>query len=199
MLVFDELTRAYGDVRALDGLDFSVKPGRLVGFLGPNGAGKTTAMRLVMGLERPDAGAVTWDGAPIGEAERRRIGYLPEERGLYPKMRIAEQVEYFARLHGMDRSAAAEGAHRWLERMELSDRSSSATEALSLGNQQRVQLAVALVHQPDLLLLDEPFSGLDPIGTDLMRALLVERPRRAPPSCSPATNSIWCRASARTW
>jgi ABC-2 type transport system ATP-binding protein len=173
--VFDELTRAYGDVRALDGLDFSVKPGRLVGFLGPNGAGKTTAMRLVMGLERPDAGAVTWDGAPIGEAERRRIGYLPEERGLYPKMRIAEQVEYFARLHGMDRSAATEGAHRWLERMELTDRSSSATEALSLGNQQRVQLAVALVHQPDLLLLDEPFSGLDPIGTDLMRALLVER------------------------
>ncbi len=175
MLELADLRRSYGQVAALDGLSFTVRPGRLVGFLGPNGAGKTTTMRVLMGLDQPDSGTVTWDGAPIGEQARHRIGYLPEERGLYPKMRIQDQIEFFARLHGMDRAAARKETHDWLERVELSDRAEDATEKLSLGNQQRVQLAVALVHDPDLLILDEPFAGLDPIGADLMRELLQER------------------------
>ncbi|MDQ6698531.1 MAG: ATP-binding cassette domain-containing protein [Actinomycetota bacterium] len=175
VLELDDLRRSYGEVAALDGLSFTVEPGRLVGFLGPNGAGKTTTMRVLMGLDDPDSGTATWNGSPIGEKARHRIGYLPEERGLYPKMRIQDQIQFFARLHGMDRAAAARGAHDWLERVELSDRAEDPTEKLSLGNQQRVQLAVALVHDPDLLILDEPFSGLDPIGADLMRGLLQER------------------------
>lgn len=175
VLALQDLSRSYGSVTALDGLSFDVQPGRLVGFLGPNGAGKTTTMRMVMGLDRPDSGSVTWDGHEIDEAARHRIGYLPEERGLYPKMRIRDQVEFFAGLHGMDAAAARRETGQWLDRVELSDRADDTTEKLSLGNQQRVQLAVALVHEPDLLILDEPFSGLDPIGSDLMRALLQER------------------------
>ena len=172
-----DLRHRFGDVVALDGVAFGVGAGEIVGLVGRNGAGKTTTMRSVMGIVRPDRGAVEWSGHPVGEADRLRFGYMPEERGLYPQMRLLDQVAYFARLHGFD-AAAAEGAARtWLERLGLGERMSDKLVALSHGNQQRVQLAVALVHGPELLVLDEPFSGLDPEAVDSLSHVLFERAR----------------------
>ena len=176
-LELDGLTRAYGPVTALDHLSFSVTAGQVTGFLGPNGAGKTTAMRAVFGLTALDAGAVRWNGAPVTMSGRRRFGYLPEERGLYPGMRAAEQLEYLGRLHGLSPAAAAAAATGWLERLGVGDRAGSMVESLSLGNQQRVQLASALVHNPDLLILDEPLSGLDPAGIDAVGEVLASQAR----------------------
>jgi ABC-2 type transport system ATP-binding protein len=170
-----DLQRRFGDVRALDGLTFTVPAGRLFGFLGPNGAGKTTAMRAVFGVTALDGGEVRWRGASIGPAQRQRFGYMPEERGLYPDMGVLEQLTYFGRLHGLAAADAAAAARRWAERLGLEEYGDSHVEALSLGNQQRVQLAAALVHDPELLVLDEPFSGLDPVGVDAMSAVLRER------------------------
>ena len=166
------LTKRYGEVVALDGCDLRVERGRMLGFLGPNGAGKTTAMRAVFGLVSLDAGTVTWDGEAIGRGERVRFGYMPEQRGLYPKMRIADQLTHLARLHGIASNAANAAAHRWLGELGLGDRADAPLESLSHGNQQRVQLAAALVHEPELLVLDEPFSGLDPLGVDSMEQVL---------------------------
>lgn len=168
------LSRRFGSVTALDKLTFSVPSGQVVGFLGPNGAGKTTAMRAVFGLTALDAGSVRWNEAPVGPGQRRRFGYMPEERGLYPNMLVAEQVEYLGRLHGMDAAAAASATARWLERLEVAERSTSRVEELSHGNQQRVQLAAALVHDPEVLVLDEPLAGLDPTGIDVIGHVLVE-------------------------
>jgi ABC-2 type transport system ATP-binding protein len=148
-----------------------------VGFLGPNGAGKTTTMRAVFGLTDLNAGAVRWNGSPVGPAERRRFGYMPEERGLYPGMRVGEQLEYLGRLHGMSGADARAATGTWLERLGVADRAESKVEALSHGNQQRVQLAAALVHGPDLLVLDEPLTGLDPAGMDAIGDVLVEQAR----------------------
>lgn len=174
MLELDALSRRYGDVVALDGLSFTVKPGQLFGFVGANGAGKTTAMRIVVGLERADGGEVRWQGAPVDREARRRFGYLPEERGLYPNMEARWQLTYLARLRGVDPAEARRAATAWLERLGLGDRADEPVDHLSLGNQQRVQLAAAMVHDPELLLLDEPFSGLDPIGVDALSEMLVE-------------------------
>src|SRR6187402_884061 len=145
-------------------MTFAVRPGAVTGFLGPNGAGKTTTMRAVFGLTALDAGAVRFDGRPIDVAVRRRFGYLPEERGLYPTMRVADQLRYLGQLRGLARGEADQRATAWLERLDLADRARSNLEDLSLGNQQRIQLISALVHEPDVLILDEPFSGLDPIA-----------------------------------
>jgi ABC-2 type transport system ATP-binding protein len=174
-LELDALTRRYGTVTALDDLSFSVRAGQVVGFLGPNGAGKTTAMRAIFGLTDLDAGTVRWNGAPVEQAERRRFGYMPEERGLYPSMLVGEQLQYLGRLHGMRAPDAAVAAKTWLERLGVADRSDSKVDSLSHGNQQRVQLAAALVHEPELLVLDEPLSGLDPVAIDDIGAVLVER------------------------
>jgi ABC-2 type transport system ATP-binding protein len=171
------LSKRYGDVQALDGLAFSAAEGELVGFVGPNGAGKTTAMRIVLGLLLADAGEVRWRGRPIDEVARRRTGYMPEERGLYPKMRVGEHLEYVAELHGLDRATAAERTGTWLARLGVEERRGDRVEELSLGNQQRVQLAAALVHEPELLVLDEPFSGLDPVGVEALARVLVEEAR----------------------
>jgi ABC-2 type transport system ATP-binding protein len=154
----------------------------MFGFVGPNGAGKTTLMRIVLGVLEADSGSVLWRGAPIDAAARRRIGYMPEERGLYPKMRVRDQLVYMARLHGAGEAEAEAAADRWLERLGIAERADDAVEALSLGNQQRVQLGVALVHGPDLLVLDEPFSGLDPDGVDALSGALLDeiRERRVP-------------------
>ncbi len=168
MLEFVDLHKRFGDVVALDGLSFDVQPGRILGFLGPNGAGKTTAMRCVFDLVRPDAGHVAWNRAPIDSSVHLRFGYMPEERGLYAKMRAGEQIAYFARLSGLHRGEAAEAAARWLAEFNLADRAASKVEELSHGNQQRVQLACALVHDPLVAVLDEPFAGLDPIGIETM-------------------------------
>ena len=175
MLEFDGLHKRYGDNRVLEGVGFTVAPGSMFGFCGANGAGKTTTMRIAMGLALADAGEVRWRGSPLDAALRRRIGYMPEERGLYPKMRVQEQVAYFARLHGMDAAAAARAAGAWVDRLGLGERRNDRVEKLSLGNQQRVQLAAALVSRPEVLILDEPFSGLDPVGVDALAAGLLEQ------------------------
>ncbi|MCB1247176.1 MAG: ATP-binding cassette domain-containing protein [Acidimicrobiia bacterium] len=177
MLQINSLSKRFGDVLALDDCSFQAHRGRMMGFLGPNGAGKTTTMRTIFGLVEPDAGSVSWDGGPVTPAMRRQFGYMPEERGLYPRMRIRDQVAYMGRLHGMSAADALAGADHWLERFGLGERSGDPLESLSHGNQQRVQLAVALVHDPDLLVLDEPFAGLDPIAADTMSDVLVEQAR----------------------
>jgi ABC-2 type transport system ATP-binding protein len=174
-LEFDGVTRRYGPVLALDDLTFTVPAGEVVGFLGPNGSGKTTTMRAVFGLVALDAGTVRWDGRQVDGAARRRFGYMPEERGLYPGMVINDQLRYLARLHGMTSADASAATTRWLERLGVADRADSKVETLSLGNQQRVQLAAALVHEPELLILDEPLSGLDPVGIDAVGEVLTEQ------------------------
>src|SRR3954447_19552552 len=175
MLELRSLTRRFGPVLALDGVGFAVRPGVLTGFIGANGAGKTTAMRIVVGVLAPDSGDVLWNGAPVGPAERRRFGYMPEERGLYPKMAVLDQLVFFARLHGYGVRAAERRARELLDELGLGPRAGDPLEKLSLGNQQRAQVAAALVHEPELLILDEPFSGLDPVAVDVMAALLRRR------------------------
>ena len=175
MLELIELSRRYGDLVALDGLSFSVERGQMFGFVGPNGAGKTTAMRIVLGVLEADAGQVLWGKRPVDATARARFGYMPEERGLYPKMRVRPQLSYLAQLHGLGAATARAAADRWIERLGLAERANDRVEELSLGNQQRVQLAAALVHDPELLVLDEPFSGLDPVGVDALSDVLRER------------------------
>jgi ABC-2 type transport system ATP-binding protein len=172
-----DLHKRYGDQVALDGIDLRVERGQLVGFLGPNGAGKTTTMRAILQLVSLDAGSVTWDGAPITEPVRQQFGYMPAERGMYPTMRVREQVVYFARLSGLGKASARAAADRWLERLGLADRHDTEIQDLSSGNQQRVQLAVALVNDPPLLVLDEPFSGLDPVAVESLKEILLDRVR----------------------
>ena len=174
-LEIDGLRRRYGSVVALDGLSFDVPSGQVFGFLGPNGAGKTTTMRAIFGVVSLDAGEIRWRGKPVDEQARRDFGYMPEERGLYPGMKLREQIEYFATLHDMGDQAAQKAATHWIGRLGLADRGDAKIDALSHGNQQRAQLAVALVHDPELLVLDEPFAGLDPGGVDDMRQVLAER------------------------
>ena len=172
MLEVNGVSKRFGHVQALNGLSFTAQSGSITGFLGPNGAGKTTAMRVIMGIERVDTGFVRWNRAPITDRSRRRVGYLPEERGLYPRMRVGEQLSFFAQLRGLSEKDANAKTDFWLDRLHLGKRRDERTDSLSLGTQQRLQLGVALVHQPDLLMLDEPFSGVDPIGVDLMAAAL---------------------------
>jgi ABC-2 type transport system ATP-binding protein len=175
VLELQGLTRRYGDVVALDDLSFTVAEGQMFGFVGPNGAGKTTAMRIILGVLEPDAGQVRWRGRPVDAETRQRMGYMPEERGLYPKMRVRDQLEYFARLHGLPAEEARSAADYWIGRLGVADRATDRVEQLSLGNQQRVQLAAALVHNPEVLVLDEPFSGLDPVGVDVLAEVLADR------------------------
>jgi ABC-2 type transport system ATP-binding protein len=175
VLEFDDLYRRYGDIVALDGLSFSVTPGQVFGFLGPNGAGKTTAMRAVFGISRPERGEVRWKGRRVSPDDLQRFGYMPEERGLYPSMRVLDQLVYLGRLHGMAVDDASAAGRHWLEALNLDGRADSRVDALSLGNQQRVQLAAALIHEPEVLILDEPFSGLDPVGMDAMADVLRQR------------------------
>jgi ABC-2 type transport system ATP-binding protein len=179
VLEVDALVRTYGPVRALDGMTFAVEPGSVTGFLGPNGAGKTTTMRAIFGLTALDAGVVRWDGRRIDHQARSRFGYLPEERGLYPTMRVLDQLVYLGKLRGMSGSDAEAEATRWLGDLNLTDRARDSLEDLSLGNQQRVQLIGALIHRPDVLVLDEPFSGLDPVAVDALSKVLVAEARRA--------------------
>jgi ABC-2 type transport system ATP-binding protein len=177
MLELVDLSRRFGDVVALDGISFDVPEGRIVGFVGRNGAGKTTAMRIALGVLRPDAGQVRWRGRAVDSGVRRRFGYMPEERGLYPKMRVLEQLVYLARLHGVGKERARERASELLVTLEVVGDPDARMESLSLGNQQRVQLAAALVHEPEVLVLDEPFSGLDPVGVDVLSGVLQRAAR----------------------
>ena len=174
-LEIDRIAKRYADVVAVDGLTFEVRAGELFGFVGRNGAGKTTTMRITLGVLAPDAGVVRWLGVPLTFEARRRIGYMPEERGLYPKMHVAEQLADLGELHGMTGAEARNAELGWLDRFGLADRRDAELQALSLGNQQRVQLAAALVFGPDVLVLDEPFAGLDPVAVDVMADVLRER------------------------
>ncbi|WP_203136631.1 ABC transporter ATP-binding protein [Microbacterium sp. JZ31] len=175
MLTLSGITKSYGERRVLDDVSFDVAPGRLTGFVGGNGAGKTTTMRIVLGLLALDGGEVTLNGARLDAADRRGFGYMPEERGLYPKMRVLEHIVYLARLHGISKENATTRATELLEQLGLGERLNDNIEALSLGNQQRAQIAAALVHDPEVLILDEPFSGLDPLAVDVVAAVLQAR------------------------
>ena len=159
----------------------TVRAGELFGFVGANGAGKTTTMRVVLGVLAPDSGTIRIGGEPVTLETRRRIGYLPEERGLYPRMRVLDQLVYFAELHGRTTNEAHRAAEIWLARLGLRDRRTDRVQQLSLGDQQRVQLAAALVHDPDVLVLDEPFSGLDPVAVETLGEVLRERARAGAP------------------
>ncbi len=175
MLEVKDLHKRFGDKVALDGVSLTVEPGDMFGFVGANGAGKTTTMRIAMGVLETDTGDVLWKGDKLTSSGRAGFGYMPEERGLYPKMKIAAQIAYFGELHGMRPTDAKRAAGEWLDRLGLADRHNDFVQDLSLGNQQRVQLAVALVHDPTMLVLDEPFSGLDPIAVDTMASVLQDR------------------------
>ena len=172
MLEVRDIRKRFGQVQALDGCSLSVERGRMLGFLGPNGAGKTTTMRAVFGLVEPDSGVLLWDERRVELHDRLRFGYMPEERGLYPRMPVAEQIAYFGRLHGMDGDRARTAATEWLERLGVGGRTTAKLEELSHGNQQRAQLAAALVHEPELLVLDEPFAGLDPVAVRTLADVL---------------------------
>ena len=172
MLELVGLHRKYGDVLALDDLSLDVPEGQLFGLLGPNGAGKTTALQILMGVRRADRGEVRWRGGTVDQEARLRFGYLPEQRGLYPRMRVADHLVYLARLHGVPKPRAEDRARSWLARLGLADRVDARVEQLSSGNQQRVQLAAALVHEPELIVLDEPFAGLDPMAMETLSQIL---------------------------
>lgn len=174
MLEIDSVNKSYGTRPVLNDVNFSVAGGRLTGFVGANGAGKTTMMRIILGVLSADSGRVSLNGTPLVATDRRRFGYMPEERGLYPKMKVAEQLVYLARLHGFDTDAAKRNTSALLERLGLEERANDTLESLSLGNQQRAQIAAALVHEPEVLILDEPFSGLDPMAVDVVLGVLKE-------------------------
>jgi ABC-2 type transport system ATP-binding protein len=174
-LEFDNLCKRYGEVVALSNMTFDVRAGEIFGFVGSNGAGKTTTMRIALGVLEADAGQVRWDGQPVDLTTRRQIGYMPEQRGLYPRMKVAEQLVYLAQLHGMEQGRAIAAANVWTERLGVAARHDDEVQKLSLGNQQRVQLAAALIHDPQILVLDEPFSGLDPVAVDVMSGVLREK------------------------
>ena len=174
-LTLERISKSYGERKVLDELGFEVGEGELFGFVGSNGAGKTTTMRIVLGVLAADSGEIRWGGAPLDETTRRTIGYMPEERGLYPKMKVHEQLVYLARLRGRSARDARRATGEWLERLGVAERGGDEVQKLSLGNQQRVQLAAALVHDPEILVLDEPFSGLDPVAVDVMSQVLRDK------------------------
>jgi len=173
-LVIDGLSKRYGQVVALDQVGFSVQPGEIFGFLGANGAGKTTTMRIILDILRADSGTVTWRGQPSTELPRRTFGYLPEERGLYPRMRILDQLVFFAALYGVPEASARRSALDWLERFRVSDLAARRADELSKGNQQKIQFIAAILHAPEVVLMDEPFTGLDPVNVALLRSAFLE-------------------------
>lgn len=172
MIELNAINRSFGDRRVLEDVSFEVASGRMTGFVGGNGAGKTTTMRIILGVLAESSGSVLFGGHPITVGDRSRFGYMPEERGLYPKMKVAEQLVYLARLHGLSSADATRESDRLLERLGLAERANDTLESLSLGNQQRAQIAAALVHRPVALVLDEPFSGLDPMAVEVVLSVL---------------------------
>ena len=173
-LVIDSVTKRFGDVVALDDASFVVEPGRIFGLLGANGAGKTTSMRIVLDILRPDAGRVTWQGSLNTDLPRRTWGYLPEERGLYPRMKVGEQLRFFAALYGVSDADARREIGEWLDRFRIPDYLDRRAEELSKGNQQKIQFIAAILHDPDVLIMDEPFTGLDPVNVRLLKEAFLE-------------------------
>ncbi len=173
-LVVTGLIKRFRDITAVDDLSFSVEEGSLFGFLGPNGAGKTTTMRVILGIIKADKGKTMWKGLPFDQMEPGFFGYLPEERGLYPKMRVLEHLEFLGRINGLSRIQASKKTLTWIERFDLGDLRNKKVEELSKGNQQKVQMIGTLLHEPELLILDEPFGGLDPVNVALLKEVLIE-------------------------
>ncbi len=178
MLSVSDLRKSFNHTTAVEGITFTVRRGEIFGLLGPNGAGKTTTIRMILDILRPDGGRILFDGTPFSPATRNRVGYLPEERGLYRKGKLLETILYFAELRGMSRSAARIEAQRWLARFGLLESSGRQLEELSKGNQQKVQFIVSVIHDPDLVILDEPFSGLDPVNQIVFKDAVQELKRR---------------------
>jgi ABC-2 type transport system ATP-binding protein len=174
-LVLSEVRKAFQSVVAVDDLTFTVPAASMFGLLGANGAGKTTTLRMVLNILSPDAGEITWNGQPASHVPRHTFGYLPEERGLYLKMKVGEELVFLSGLYGLSTSEASKRAREWLQRVGLGDAWNRKVEELSKGNQQKVQVLAAILHDPDLMLMDEPFSGLDPINTDILRTTLLQR------------------------
>ena len=168
-LSVQHVTKRFGTFTAVNDVSFEVQPGRIFGFLGTNGAGKTTTMRMVLDIIRPDEGGITWDGAPISDVPRRRLGYLPEERGLYPRMRVEDHLLFLAQLYGADAATASASLDEWLARLNIEENRNRKVEELSKGNQQKIQFLAAILHDPEILILDEPFSGLDPVNAEQMK------------------------------
>jgi len=181
MLELHQISRSFSGTKVLDDVSFAVPRGALTGFVGANGAGKTTTMRIIMGLLSANSGHVSLDGKTLSTPTRPSFGYMPEERGLYPKQPIIDQLIYLGQLHSLSRATARERAMELLSRFGLEHRAKSKLESLSLGNQQRVQVAAALLHEPDVLVLDEPFSGLDPLAVDAMSSILADYAARGVP------------------
>jgi ABC-2 type transport system ATP-binding protein len=173
-LFIDDVTKRFGTVQALDSVTFSVEPGGICGFLGANGAGKTTTMRIVLGFLRPDRGSVSWNGRDTRQWPRRTWGYMPEERGLYLRMPVIDQLVFFGSLYGLNRGEARRAALRWLARFRIAELADRRAESLSKGNQQKVQFIATVLHDPDVLLMDEPFVGLDPINVALLKDAFIE-------------------------
>ncbi len=174
ILELDAVRKSYGDFTAVDGVSFAVEPGSICGLLGPNGAGKTTTIRMIMDIIAPDAGEVRLFGRPRRRDDLLRVGYLPEERGLYRKMTVTDHLVFLARLHGAKKRDAVPDIEEWLDRIGLSEWAGKKVEELSKGMQQKIQLVGTVLHKPDLLVLDEPFSGLDPINQGLFKELLAD-------------------------
>ncbi len=169
MLTIDNISKSFGSYRALDSVSLHVRRGSVFGLLGPNGAGKTTLIRIINHIIRPDGGTLLFDGHPMTDADVMQIGYLPEERGLYKKMRVGEQAIYLARLKGLDKDTATQRLRQWFDRLEITDWWNRRVEELSKGMQQKVQFVVTVLHNPQLLIFDEPFSGFDPVNADILK------------------------------
>jgi ABC-2 type transport system ATP-binding protein len=173
-LVIDSVSKRFGEVHALENISLEIQPGQVFGFLGANGAGKTTAMRVVLDILRPDSGTITWNGRLNTDLPRETWGYLPEERGLYAKMNVLDQLVFFAKLHGVKAKVAERGAREWLERFRIPEYADRRAEQLSKGNQQKIQFIAAILHDPQVLLMDEPFTGLDPVNVALLKQAFQE-------------------------
>src|SRR6266571_2335563 len=173
-LVLEHISKSFGDFRAVSDLSLQVRPGRVFGLIGPNGAGKTTTIRMIVNITAPDTGTIKLFGQPMTTALQDRIGYLPEERGLYKKMKVGEQLRFFAELKDLRGKDADARIDRWLAKMQLSAWKDKRTKELSKGMQQKVQFITSVIHDPDLLILDEPFSGLDPVNVDIMKDTILE-------------------------
>lgn len=177
-LVVDSINKSFAQLHVIKDLSMEVREGSIFGFLGPNGAGKTTTMRMILDILRPDSGHITWNGRDVREVPRRSWGYLPEERGLYPKVSVEDQLVFLARLHGLSKSAAHQHLDEWLERFQISSYRKKKVEELSKGNQQKIQFMAAIVHDPEILIMDEPFSGLDPVNANVLKDALLEMRNR---------------------
>ncbi len=174
MLQINNITKTFGNYRALNDVTLHVSQGKVFGLLGPNGAGKSTLIRIINHIIRPDGGTLLFDGHPMTDADVLQIGYLPEERGLYKKMRVGEQAVYLARLKGLDKATAEQRLHQWFDRLEIADWWNRRVEELSKGMQQKVQFITTVIHEPDILIFDEPFSGFDPINANLLKESILE-------------------------